>query len=97
MNWVLNAKQWKRLIADVVIATALMALYFSGIYTTFPAPVQLISLKMILVSMGFIHAHLIGQYAFQNVDWSKDEVATTTKYLRIALYVVFIYAYSQGG
>lgn len=96
MNWTLNTKQWKRLIADVAIVTALMVFYFSGIYQTFPAPVQLISLKMVLVSMAFVHAHLIGMYAFTKVKWEEPEISAA-KILRIALYVVFIFAYSQGG
>lgn len=87
--------QSKRLAIDFVIAIALLGFYLSGVYVHWPGPVQLISLKVVLVSMAFIHAHLVGKLAFGTVDWNGP--VTSKKVLRIALYVVFIYAYSTGG
>jgi len=87
--------QSRRLALDFIIAFALMGFYLSGVYARFPGPVQLISLKVVLVSMAFIHAHLVGKIAFGFVDWTEGLGAKAA--LRIALYVVFIYAYSTGG
>ncbi len=88
-------QQSKRLVLDFLIAGGLMAFYLSGIYTQFPGPVQLISLKVVLVSMAFIHAHLVGKIVFGRVKW--DEPLNSKAIIRIALYLAFIYAYSTGG
>jgi hypothetical protein len=91
----LAIEQSKRLVMDFVIAAALLAFYFTGVYALAPGPIQLISLKMILVSLGFMHAHLMGKWAFKKVEWGGDLDAL--KLMRISLYVVVIYAYSTGG
>lgn len=95
-NYLNIFSQSKRLIIDVIIAIALLAFYLTGAYTAFPGPVQLLTLKVVLVSMGFIHAHIVGKVAFSKVNWSADTMEAR-HILRIALYVVFIYAYSTGG
>lgn len=89
------SSQTGRLVLDVIIAAGLIAIYATEIYQILPGPLQLVSLKIVLVSLGFIHAHLIGKLAFAKVDWPGSIDAP--KVLRIALYVVVIYAYSVGG
>ena len=86
----------KRIWFDLVLGGILTFYFLSGSYENFPAPIQLITLKAILVSLGFIHAHCIGKICFPKVDW--DSFEWNPKHLlRIVLYAVFIYAYSQGG
>ena len=87
--------QSKRLALDFIIAIALLGFYLSGVYTRVPGPAQLITLKGVLVSMGFIHAHITGKLAFGSVEWTGE--FNPKVLLRISLYVVFIYAYSTGG
>lgn len=87
--------QARKVSADIFFAILLLALYFSGLHTTLPAPVQLVTLKMTYVSLGFLHAHVLGNLAFPVVRW--DGQWSPIKILRISLYVVVIYAWSLGG
>jgi len=86
----------KRIWFDLLLGGILTFYFLSGSYNDFPAPIQLITLKAILVSLGFLHAHIISKICFPTVDWKSFEW-NPVHLLRIALYVVFVYAYSQGG
>lgn len=85
----------KRVWIDLVLGIGIFAFYLSGVYENFAPPLQLISLKLVLVSMGFLHAHAIGKVCFPKVDWKGE--FTPSHIVRLFLYVVVIYAYSQGG
>ena len=63
----------KRIWVDVVLGGILTLYFLTGSYESFPAPVQLITLKSILVSLGFLHAHIIGKICFPKVDWDSFE------------------------
>lgn len=89
-------RELKRVFVDVCIALALLLLYLTRFYEYLPAPAQLIFIKALLVSMGFIHAHITRKLAFPHVKWEEERLNAKTV-LIIAIYVVFIYAYSQGG
>lgn len=86
----------KRIVLDLTIALFLLLLYLTRFYEYLPAPVQLISVKVLLVSMGFIHAHITRKLAFPKVQWEEERLNAKTL-LVITLYAVFIYAYAQGG
>ncbi len=86
----------KRILPDLIVFGVLFITYFTGFYKHFEPPVQLVSLKMLLVSMGFVHCHMIRKIAFGKVDWDEKSF-TPKKLLIIVLYAVFIYAYAQGG
>lgn len=88
--------QVKRIFLDLVIAVCLMVLYGFKLYEYLPAPLQLIGVKALLVSLAFIHAHITRKLAFPTIDWDKEGINGKV-ILAIALYVAFIYAYSQGG
>ncbi len=89
-------KELKRLSMDLVVIILLLLLYITRFYEHLPAPVQLISVKALLVSMGFMHAHITRKLAFPQVDWA-EEGLNAKVLLVIVLYAVFIYAYAQGG
>ena len=57
---------------------------------------ELFLYKALLVSAGFVHAHLARKLAFPKVDWTTSK-GPYLKILVIALYVTFIFAYSRGG
>ena len=89
-------KQIKRIWPDVAACIAVMGGFYSGVHENLPPSMQLIFFKMVLVSMAFVHAHIVGKLAFGEVEWQCGSV-TPHKMLRVALYVSFIIAYSMGG
>jgi hypothetical protein len=91
-------KQIGRITHELIISGALLFLYFSGTYAMLSPTLQTIALKATLVSLGFIHAHITGKLCFPAVAWTGEkDHEKYAKMLRIALYIVFVYAYSHGG
>lgn len=88
--------QVKRVAPDLLLGLLLTAVFFSGAYRQLPEPLQLVGLKAVLVSLAFLHAHVVGKLAFPRVNWRLSEWRPGTV-LRIVLYAVFIFAYSTGG
>lgn len=99
MNGKYYLLQVGRVTHELIGAGILIFLYLSGIYVQFSPTIQTIMLKATLVSLGFIHAHVTGKICFPKVCWKGtcDEDDGLIKFLRIALYVVFIYGWSHGG
>jgi len=89
-------EQLRRVAYDLLLALVLLFVYGFELYKYLPAPLQLISVKILLVSLGFLHAHITRKLAFPAVDWELEEV-NAKNLLVIALYVVFIYAYANAG
>lgn len=94
MREVINAL--KRVTFDLVIAVILLLIYALRLYEMLPAPLQLLSVKVLLVSLGFLHAHITRKLAFPSVDWEQEGLNAKTL-LIIALYTVIIYCYAMGG
>ena len=88
-------KEVKRLAVDLIVILLLFIVYATKFYEHLHPPLQLVSLKALLVSMGFVHCHVVRKIAFREVEW--DGEWTPRKVLIIVLYAVFIYAYAQGG
>jgi len=88
--------QIKRIIFDFIIFVVLIALYASQFYVNLSSATQLIFIKVLLVSMGFLHAHITRKLAFPKVDWQTEGINAKTL-LVISLYVIFIYAYANAG
>ncbi len=86
----------KRLAVDFVIVILLIVLFLSKEYLLLPPALQTVALKSLLVSAGFMMAHITGKLAFPKVIWRETNFQPV-HCLRIALYVIFIYAYSIGG
>jgi hypothetical protein len=89
-------QQLNRLKIDLLISTALILIYTTGFYNYLPAPVQLLSIKVLIVSIALIHAHISRKLLLPSVDWNNEGLNAKT-ILVIALYVIFIFAYSQAG
>ena len=88
--------QGKRIIIDILIAVGLLGIYFTGLQSELPNPLQLVSFKAILVSMAIVHAHFAGKLLFGKVNWNGN-CWSPQKALRVGLYLVVILAYSMGG
>ncbi|MEM0325252.1 MAG: hypothetical protein QXW35_05090 [Candidatus Aenigmatarchaeota archaeon] len=86
----------KRIALDILVVITLLIIYATKSYLFFPVVLQDLSYKAMLVSLGFMHAHITRKLAFPNVDWNSEGLNAKTL-LIISLYVIFIYAYSQGG
>jgi hypothetical protein len=98
-----KAYEWfKDLVIDCVLVFGTLGIYFAGLHEHLPGPLQLITFKLVLVSMAFVHAHILGRWVFGRVSWRNtwsDEAGkfTPQNVLRIVLYVTFIFSYSIGG
>lgn len=86
----------RRFWVDLAIIIAILFLLATRIYENFPQPLALAIYKVLLVSLAFTHATLTRKLAFPKVDWNLDRF-TPSSVLAIAIYVVFVYAYSIGG
>ena len=82
---------------DVALSGLLLFFYLSGNYQNYSPVVQTLALKATLVSLGFLHSHILQGIMFPEIDWRKDNVDTIEKIRSTALYMVFIYAYCMGG
>ena len=93
-------KMWNHELTRIATPTlsviGIIAIFASLFYQELPAPLQLVLLKALLVSAGFLTAHTIGKLAFLKVDWNDDKM-TPKHHVRIALYVICIYAFALGG
>ncbi len=88
--------QIKRVKWELLITLLVVAMFMSGVYELIPPAIQLLTLKAVQVSLGFVHAHLIGKVAFPTVVWD-DRQWTPAHVIRVALYVVVPYCYALGG
>ena len=77
---------------------------FAGIFLTlFLLPghserqgLELFLYKMLLVSAGFLHAHIIRKIAFPYIDFRTSKIAAH-KAMVIVLYTIIIFSYARGG
>jgi len=86
----------RRLLPDLTLALVLFILYLTKFYEHLPAPVQLVFLKALLVSMAFVHATITRKVFFPSVDWNTEGINAKTVII-IVIYAMYIYAYSSGG
>ena len=86
----------KRISIDLGILTSIGLILFFLPLRIERQGLELFLYKALLVSAGFVHAHVVRKIAFPSVDWKSTE-APYLKVLVIAMYVIFIFAYSRGG
>ena len=87
--------QLKRVTFDICLLTIVgISLFFFSKDTQGAG--QMFLFKALLVSAGFLHAHIIRKLAFPYIDFAKTE-DTMQKWLVIAIYVSIIFAWSRGG
>lgn len=87
--------QLKRVIFDLcllIIVGIILFLYSSNTQ----GAGQMFLFKALLVSAGFLHAHIIRKLAFPYIDFNKTK-DTQQKWLVIAIYVVVIMGWTRGG
>lgn len=89
----------KRTWFEVIVTLIVTMLFLTRAYELAPNATQLILLKINLVSMGFLHAHVVGKLLFKtklewNVPW---EMASMAHVIRGLLYVATPFMYAIGG
>ncbi len=86
----------KRVWVDIVLFVLIVCFFAIHEYGHIPPPLQLLSLKAMLVSAGVLHAHIARKLLFPKVDWGIAKL-TGGVYVAIVFYIVIIYAYAVGG
>lgn len=89
----------KRIGFEIIVTVIITLLFLTKVYELAENPTQLILLKINLVSMGFLHAHIVGKLLFRtklewNVPW---EMASMAHVVRGFLYVTTPFMYAIGG
>jgi uncharacterized membrane protein YczE len=92
-------KNFKRIFIELLIAVVILFIFIGDIYTLLPNPIQLVSLKILLISIGIIHAHIIGKLLIGvKVDWTLPIMNQNGGfYARICLYIIIPICYALGG
>jgi hypothetical protein len=98
VNWVkqvpttLQVTRWG---VDAVLVLVGVLLLATGVYIEFEPALQVVVMKVLMVSAGIIHGHVAGKVLFPKVDWTLG--LNGAGYARIALYVAVTLAYALGG
>ncbi len=87
--------QLKRVVFDICLLAIVGMVLFIFSKDTQGAG-QMFLFKALLVSAGFLHAHIIRKLAFPYIDFNKTK-DIQQKWLVIAIYVSIIFAWSRGG
>lgn len=88
----------KRVWFDLIILVAILFVFFDGLYESLSNPIQLILLKVVLVSIGILHAHYMGKFLFPKIHWDEplnNQIGSF--YARIGLYIIIPCCYAFGG
>lgn len=88
-------KETLRVLFELLIIAIGMWFFIDGIYKFAPAPLQLVAIKMIMVSGALAHAHISGKAMFPKVNWSYPH--TPAHSVRMVLYAIIPIAYAFGG
>lgn len=85
----------KRVALDIVLLIGIFILFASHMYEVLAAPLQLVTLKALLVSAGVLHAHIVRKLIFPQVNWKMQLQGNS--YASIAFYIVIPLCYAFGG
>jgi hypothetical protein len=88
----------KRVLFDLVLFGLIFTLFLSGSYEQLPPPLQLLSLKIMLVSAGLLTAHIGRKVVFPYVDLNKPFVNWAGgHYVAISFYIIIPLCFALGG
>ena len=89
----------KRIGFEIIVTVIITLLFLTKVYELAENPTQLILLKINLVSMGFLHAHIVGKLLFRTkLEWGVPwEMASMAHVVRGFLYVTTPFMYAIGG
>ena len=88
----------KRVGFDLVIFAFVVFVFFNGLYESLSNPLQLLLLKIVLISAGALHAHYMGKFFFSKINWDLKITEQKGAYFaRVGLYIIIPICYSIGG
>lgn len=91
-------KAIKRVIIDLLIIIAALSLFATLGYQHLPPALQLISLKMLIVSVSTLVAHFIGKGIFGEVKWTVSIREMTMAHIgRLVFYAIIPIVYALCG
>lgn len=85
----------KRIGSEFILSILILGVFLSGAYLLLPSPIQLVVVKVLLVSVGVLHAHLAGKLLFPTVDWKGE--FRPAHFVRMVLYAIIPLCYAFGG
>jgi hypothetical protein len=89
-------KELKRVWFILAVTLVLVYVFVSGYYESFPAVIQLVLSKFLLVTSGVLTAHIIRKSILPEVNWDNDYKWQLTSAV-IAFYLIVIYCFAMGG
>ena len=89
----------KRVWVELSVSSGLVVVLYLGLYNVLANPLQLLILKATMLSVGVLHAHLIGKLLIPSkVNWNHRLVEQDGAFLaRTALYIIIPICYAMGG
>lgn len=87
---------FKRLSIETIIFGSLVAVFLMGLYSYLPNPLQLLLLKAVYISMGILHAHIMGKFFIPSkVNWNYKLINQDGAFIvRTLLYIIIPICYS---
>lgn len=87
---------FKRLSVETIIFTSLVVIFAMGLYNFLPSPLQLLLLKAVYISMGILHAHIMGKLIIPvKVKWNYKLINQDGAYVvRTLLYIIIPICYA---
>lgn len=83
----------KRIGLDMVIAIILAVIFLTNFHEKLPTSMQLVTYKMMLISLGLVHAHISRKLIFGKINW--QESINVKQIIAGLMYIVFAWLYSQ--
>lgn len=83
----------KRIGLDMVIAIILAIMFLTNFHEKLPTSMQLVTYKMMLISLGLVHAHISRKLIFGKINW--QESINVKQIIAGLMYIVFAWLYSQ--
>lgn len=83
----------KRIGLDIIIATVLAIMFLTNFHEKLPTSMQLVTYKMMLISLGLVHAHISRKLIFGKIDW-QDRI-NMRQIVAGLMYLVFAWLYAQ--
>lgn len=85
-----------RILFDFILLVIIGIVLFAVPMDAIRPGAQLFLFKVLCVSAGFLHAHIIRKLAFPYIDFNADP-DPYHKVLAIAIYVIVIWSYAHAG
>lgn len=83
----------KRIGLDLIITVILAIMFLTNFHEKLPTSMQLVTYKMMLISLGLVHAHISRKLIFGTINW--QEPFNIRQLVAGFMYIVFAWLYSQ--